>query len=211
MLVLSITGASDTGKTRLITSLIKELTKRGYRVGCIKHCPEGFELDHPGKDSHRFRKEGAWGVVVYSPGQIGVIKTTDEQVQPGDLAIDHLSGCDFVLAEGFKNAKKIRKFELLRKGIDEESKTEDAVAIISDFELNTDKPVLHPDEPGRIVDFLEILTKEENGVVRLQINDKNIPLNPFLKTTLKNTILGLVSSLKKKEGVTKRIDIKLEV
>lgn len=211
MLVLSVTGASDTGKTRLITLLIKELTKRDYKVGCVKHCPRGFELDHPGKDSYRFRREGALGVVVHSPGQIGVIKTVDEKSHLDDLAIDYLMGCDFVLAEGFKDEVGIKKLELLRKGINEKSKIKDAVAIISDSEVATNRPLFRPDEIKKIADFLEGLSEKKKGLVRLQINDKTIPLNSFLKTTLKNTILGLVSSLKREEKAIKNVDIKLEV
>jgi len=211
MLILSVIGVSDTGKTRLITLLIKELTKRGYRVGCIKHCPRGFELDHPGKDSYRFRKEGACGVTVYSSNQIGIIKTIDEETHLDSLVIDYLMECDFVFAEGFKDEAGTKKIELIRKGVSEKAEIEDTVAIISDFELNISKPVFHPDEPEKIADFLEALTEKENKLVRLQINNKTIPLNPFVRTVLKNTILGFVSSLKKKEELIKRIDIKLEV
>ena len=50
---------NDRGKTTLLIELVEELTRRGVRVGTIKHSSHSHELDTPGKDSFRHRQAGA--------------------------------------------------------------------------------------------------------------------------------------------------------
>ena len=51
---ITIVGRSGTGKTTLLIKLVKELTGRNYRVGCIKHHHgKDFEIDHEGKTDKR--------------------------------------------------------------------------------------------------------------------------------------------------------------
>ena len=68
--VVSIVGKSKAGKTALIESLVAELKQRGYRVATIKHSPEGFELDQPGKDSWRHVQSGSDAVIISSPQKL---------------------------------------------------------------------------------------------------------------------------------------------
>ncbi|MCK4255422.1 molybdopterin-guanine dinucleotide biosynthesis protein B [candidate division WOR-3 bacterium] len=210
MLLIGITGVSDTGKTRLINQLITELNKRGYRVGCIKHCPRGFKFDLPDKDSFKFRKSGARGVVLSSPNEIGLIKISTDENKLEDLAINHLSDCDFVLIEGYKRAKAVKKIELLRIGISEKPRIKDSVAIISNFSIKTEKPTFHPDDIKNIVNFLEKLSKGRDKITRLKINEKIIPLNSFVKNALTNILLGFLSTLKIDEDRIYKVDIRLE-
>lgn len=58
--IVSIVGTSGVGKTTILEKLIPELTRRGLRVGTVKHHAHGeFEMDRPGKDSWRHKKAGA--------------------------------------------------------------------------------------------------------------------------------------------------------
>ncbi|MCP4022340.1 MAG: molybdopterin-guanine dinucleotide biosynthesis protein MobB, partial [Desulfobacteraceae bacterium] len=54
-----IIGQPQSGKTTLITDIIKELTAKGAQVGSLKHSSHVHELDKPGKDSFLHRKAGA--------------------------------------------------------------------------------------------------------------------------------------------------------
>ena len=54
------------GKTTLVTRLLPVLTGRGFTVSTVKHAHDGFEVDFPGKDSHRHRAAGAVESVVSS-------------------------------------------------------------------------------------------------------------------------------------------------
>ena len=53
MKIIGIAGYSGSGKTTLIEKVIPLLVKVGLRVSLIKHAHHEFDLDHPGKDSHR--------------------------------------------------------------------------------------------------------------------------------------------------------------
>ena len=64
--VFSFIAYSNTGKTTYIVELIAELTRRGVRVGAIKHDAHEFEIDKQGKDSWRFARSGAQVVAVVS-------------------------------------------------------------------------------------------------------------------------------------------------
>jgi molybdopterin-guanine dinucleotide biosynthesis protein B len=60
--IICIVGASNSGKTTFLEKLIPELTKRGYRVGVIKHSATKLDMDHEGKDTWRLREAGASSV-----------------------------------------------------------------------------------------------------------------------------------------------------
>jgi molybdopterin-guanine dinucleotide biosynthesis protein B len=64
---LHVIGRKNHGKTTLVAQLVEELTKRGWRVGTIKHTHHHHELDTPGKDSHRHRLAGSQVVGILSP------------------------------------------------------------------------------------------------------------------------------------------------
>ncbi|HTS87393.1 MAG TPA: molybdopterin-guanine dinucleotide biosynthesis protein B [Gemmatimonadales bacterium] len=64
--VVGFVGSSGSGKTTLITAVLPLLMECGRRVGVVKHARHGFDLDRPGKDSHRLREAGATQVMVAS-------------------------------------------------------------------------------------------------------------------------------------------------
>lgn len=57
--VVQIVGYSDTGKTTLITCLIRQLTREGWQVGAVKRHAGELEMDQRGKDSWHHREAGA--------------------------------------------------------------------------------------------------------------------------------------------------------
>jgi len=105
---IHIIGGKNHGKTTLVVALVEELTRRGLRVGTIKHTHHHHELDVPGKDSHRHREAGAAVVGILTPGLQAVFwKPTagsDAEVPAGDARYEPFaaafSGCDLVLVEG---------------------------------------------------------------------------------------------------------------
>jgi len=95
-------GLSGSGKTTLIASLIEHWTARGLRLGAVKHASKSFQMDHRGKDSHRFRSSGAAGVAIASPTEFAVISTTETPMTSADLVAHLPTDLDVVLIEGFK-------------------------------------------------------------------------------------------------------------
>ncbi|CAN5230679.1 hypothetical protein BH10PSE17_BH10PSE17_17340 [soil metagenome] len=64
MRVFGITGYSGAGKTTLIERLLGVLAGRSIATSVIKHTHHDFDLDQPGKDSHRMRDACATEVML---------------------------------------------------------------------------------------------------------------------------------------------------
>lgn len=97
---LSVTGFHKAGKTRVVVSIVRELTKRGYRVGTVKHIPEkNFTIDQPGKDTWVHAKSGAKLVVSLAPKEVAKIEKRSAKIEE---VLQGLQGLDFVIVEGFK-------------------------------------------------------------------------------------------------------------
>ncbi len=104
MKVFGLTGWSGSGKTGLMVRLIPALTARGLRVSTVKHAHKGFDIDHPGKDSHNHRLAGATEVVVSSPLRWAVmheLRDGEPELSLPDL-LTKLTPVDLLLIEGFK-------------------------------------------------------------------------------------------------------------
>ena len=107
-----VTGFKKSGKTAVVEELVRELIKRGYRVGTIKHIREKeFSMDSPGKDTWRHAQAGASVVVSLAPREVAIIKK-----RPGklDKIMSTLQGLDFVILEGFRESKGIVKIAVAR-------------------------------------------------------------------------------------------------
>ncbi|MGQ4877106.1 molybdopterin-guanine dinucleotide biosynthesis protein B [Billgrantia sp. LNSP4103-1] len=117
--LLGIAAWSGTGKTTLLEGLLPRLAQRGLRVAVIKHAHHAFDVDQPGKDSHRLRQAGAAPMLVASRARWAMMMETPEQ-QEADLAqlIETVRGQrpDLILVEGFK-AWPLPKLELYREAL----------------------------------------------------------------------------------------------
>lgn len=100
--VFAVSGYKNTGKTTVITRLVPELTRRGYRVAVIKHDGHDFTPDVPGTDSYRHREAGAYGTAVYSDDRFMVTKTWSHT--DVDFLIPMFPEADIILIEGLKNS-----------------------------------------------------------------------------------------------------------
>jgi molybdopterin-guanine dinucleotide biosynthesis protein B len=101
--VFGITGWKNAGKTTLVEGLVRELVRRGLKVATVKHAHHDFDIDQPGKDSHRHRQAGAAEVIVASSRRWALIHELRDEVEPELSALlAKLSPCDLVLVEGFK-------------------------------------------------------------------------------------------------------------
>lgn len=151
-----IVGYSDSGKTTVLEKLIPEFTRRGYRVGTIKHHHGSrLELDKPGKDSWRHKAAGAATAVVSSPTRIGMVRDIDEDPGPQGL-LPLFPGMDIVLCEGYKTAA-CPKVEVFRHQSGNDPVCRDdprLLATIGDRPAETDAPYFRWTESGRLCEFL---------------------------------------------------------
>lgn len=157
---LSFVAKSGTGKTTLLEKVIAELKGRGYRVGAIKHDAHRFDIDHPGKDSHRLTAAGADTMLISSPEKLALVKKHAEPPPIEELLATYFGDMDIVLTEGFKKSglpkievhRKERSATLLCRG---EEHDPTLLAVASDEALDLDVPVLDLNDPARVADFVE--------------------------------------------------------
>lgn len=157
---VSFVAKSGTGKTTLLEKVIAELKLRGYRVGVIKHDAHRFEIDHPGKDSHRLTQAGADTMLVSSPDKLALVKQYAAQPPVQELIATYFGDVDLILTEGFKKSglpkievhRRERSATLLCRG---ENHDATLVAVASDSPLELDVPLLDINNIGQVADFLE--------------------------------------------------------
>ncbi|WP_027962090.1 molybdopterin-guanine dinucleotide biosynthesis protein B [Halomonas halodenitrificans] len=104
--LLGIAAWSGTGKTTLLEALLPRLNARGLRVAVVKHAHHGFDVDQPGKDSHRLRQAGASPMLVASRARLALMMETPDQDEAdlqALLAMVAAQRPDLVLVEGFKD------------------------------------------------------------------------------------------------------------
>ncbi len=116
--LLSVLGKKGSGKSGVIENLISLLKERGHRVGLIKHLSKpGIEIDHPGKDTYRYRKCGAETVVLSGQNQLAVFSDLAEEM-PLEKILSFFDGYDLVLLEGYF-LESVMKIEVHRAELGE--------------------------------------------------------------------------------------------
>lgn len=157
MKLIAIAGYSGSGKTTLIEKVIPRLVVDGYRVSLIKHAHHEFDVDVPGKDSHRHRMAGATEVLVSSSNRWVIMHELRGSPEPTlDEQLAHLSPCDLVIVEGWKH-HAIPKIEVHRKLADKPLLFPDdrhVVAIATDETLATDLPQFALEDADAVADFI---------------------------------------------------------
>ena len=158
MKVLGLAGWSGSGKTTLIDRLLPELVGRGLTVSTIKHAHHSFDIDQPGKDSHRHREAGATEVLVTSARRWALMRELREKTEPTiEELLARMTPVDLLIVEGFK-ADAHDKLEVFRRSIGKPLQCVDdphIVAVASDGPVpESAVPVLDLDHTAAIADFV---------------------------------------------------------
>lgn len=157
---LSFVAKSGTGKTTLLEKVIIILKDRGYKLGVIKHDAHKFDIDHPGKDSHRLTAAGADTMLISSPEKLALVKKHQAAPSVRESIKKYFSDMDIVLTEGFKLGdlpkieihRKERSSELICRG---ENHDNTLIAVASDDSLELDVPVLDLNSAETVANFIE--------------------------------------------------------
>lgn len=156
MIILSIIGKSNSGKTTLILKLLPELKKKGYKVAVAKHCPSGFDLDAEGKDSWKFAQAGSNGIFLSSPEKEAIVRPMAGKMSLKEKLLDYFSDFDIVLMEGYKKEPGIKKIQVLRNEAGGNIITSnEIIAYITDMDIETDKRVLNVNDIEGMISFIE--------------------------------------------------------
>lgn len=160
--ILGFVAYSGTGKTTLLEKLIPVLMRRGIKIALLKHAHHDFDIDTPGKDSHRLRQAGAGQVMVASQKRWALM--TENPASEGEpqlcQLLEHFNSelFDLLLVEGFKH-ESYPKIELQRRALAKplmHPNDSDIIALATD---NPQKGALIPqldiNSPEAIADFIQ--------------------------------------------------------
>jgi molybdopterin-guanine dinucleotide biosynthesis protein B len=235
MRIFGITGKKNTGKTTLVTLLIPELKKIGFKVGTIKKTHSGFDI--VGRDTEKHSDAGA--EIVGGIGEETLFKVNKTMKLHKVLQfMKEIEDLDFIILEGFK------KSPYLKIATTKYTNSDETIAKIVDVnKISKDKDMLN-----EIIDLIQdksygILqnlnckkcgynTCEEfrkakiNGIAKreiqcltdidtaiLKVDNEIIPMNPFVNSIVQNIVNGLVDSLRTDEfgaKSIKKIELKIQ-
>jgi len=153
--VVAFVGRSGSGKTTVIEKVVGELVARGYRVATVKHHGHDFEIDVPGKDSHRHARAGAEVAMVSAPGKFAVIRRVERERTLAEIAAE-AGDVDLLIAEGFKHVAPVR-IEVSRRECPEGliSTADEVIALVTDHASLPGVPGFGLDDAAGIADLLE--------------------------------------------------------
>lgn len=157
MTLFGITGWKNSGKTGLVERLVTHFTQAGLTVSTIKHAHHAFDVDTPGRDSHRHREAGAHEVLVSSRDRVALMREHRGAPEPTlPELLTQLSPADLVLVEGFKREPH-PKIECHRAAIGQPliaSEDPSIIAVASDAQPDAPVPVLHLDDTAAIANLI---------------------------------------------------------
>ncbi len=199
--IVTFIGWHDSGKTTLASQVVRHLKTMGYRVAVIKSSKEpGIEFDSPGTDTTKHRMAGADSVMFVGPDRM-VLQAGNENLPLVALSYRYFPDVDIVIGEGFKDARRVPKIEILR---DRErmlrSRVSGVIAVATDLADVSGDNIFSLDDSPRIAQFIEkrFLLQQRNKQDRavLFVNGQRIPLKNFVQEVLASTVGGFVGSLK---------------
>ncbi|MGJ8603455.1 MAG: molybdopterin-guanine dinucleotide biosynthesis protein B [Marivita sp.] len=157
MKLYGVTGWKNAGKTGLMERLVTEITGRGFAVSTVKHAHHTFDVDHPGKDSHRHRVAGATEVLLASRNRFALMHELRDEDEPTlEFLLSKLAPVDLVLVEGYKRDRhpkvEAHRAETGNTLIAPGDPTIRAVA--SDTPMALDRPVFDLNDTVAIADFI---------------------------------------------------------
>jgi molybdopterin-guanine dinucleotide biosynthesis protein B len=249
--IIGVVGSKDSGKTAIVESAVRTLTRKGYSVATVKHVNQkSFSLDTKGKDTWRHSIAGANPVVSVSDIETGILIKDGVKRFSLDALLRFASEADLIMLEGFswlvlndeyvgkilcvKNREEYEDFKKKAKG--------EVIAFCSMRHLG--KPILRIKEDSEILvkQALKFIRKKQkiskilsilpgldcgkcghstckemalaiyakaaklNDCVplrlkselktRITVNDVEVPIQPFVSEIIRNSILGMITSLK---------------
>lgn len=155
--IISVVGKSGVGKTTALEQVIREIKRRGHRVGTIKHDRHGFEMDKPGKDTWRHAQAGSDVVAISGPHKMALIRQLEAEM-PLEEIVPLMGTVDLVITEGYKSGT-MPKIEVTRRerGTEILCQAEELIGIMTDHPLDIPVPQFALDDAAGVVDLLERL------------------------------------------------------
>ena len=213
MKIVSVVGKKNTGKTSLTVKIIDELTKRGYNVASIKHSHHSIEMDKENTDTWKHKQAGA-NLVVGVGSTTFFNARTEMDLNRILFLIKHFDTFDFVVIEGYKSYNypkiitspnvrdeytiaEVDSFTIDEEGVSRladliEQRGHDIVDTLfaNNCGFNNGETIASEIRNGNlIVDDLDDVHSY------LSINGHVVGLNRFVSDFLKQSVVGVISTL----------------
>lgn len=191
--VLGIYGESNTGKTMLIVKIIKTLSLENFKVASVKITNKDIGVDTKGKDTWKHGEAGADLVVFSSNSETAYLSKNKTSIEKIIQNIDALGNYDVVLVEG-ANDEKIPKIR------------------IGKISKRTNTVFTFDDNFNEIIKFIknEIFGRKNMQKTIIKVNGKKIPLSEFPEEFIKNSVCGMLKTLKGVDEI-KNVEMSFEV
>ena len=170
MNIVGIIGASALRERNLVEDVILSLRFDGWTVSTMKRAPDGFDIDQPGKVSHRRREAGCREVMLVGDRRLALMMEFREDPQPSlEWLAARLLPVDIVVAEGFRGAAvpTIEIFVAARQQEPRCRSDPNIVAVVTDDGIDCSVPRFRPgDVDGLcrfIVERLALTAAEKTG------------------------------------------------
>jgi len=218
--IIGVVGSRQSGKTTTVETIVRELTRKGYRAATVKHIHEpDFTIDTKGKDSWRHAQAGAHIIVSVAAKELTIIKKVDTaKYTLQDITKNCEDDTDIIVVEGLrdkvaqdlnvpkivtaKNKDEIEEARQIFKPIlaftGPISKAETATLKIPYVDVKK--------EPKKLIEIIDkrigpIIRKrrEAKETLSINVNGKMLPLNPYVQKVTRNVMFAVISTLK---GIT---------
>lgn len=157
MKAFAIVGSSVLRKAPFVERLVEVLRFDGLSVSVIKHAPDGFDMDEPGKGSYVRREAGAREVMLVGDKRLVLLCEYGPTPQPPLAALlARLEPVDIVIVEGFRTAE-LPTLEVHRPSsgrLPRWPSNRNIIAVVSDEAVETALPCFRLDDVGGIADFI---------------------------------------------------------
>jgi molybdopterin-guanine dinucleotide biosynthesis protein B len=152
------------GKTTVLVRIVRELKRRGRRVGTVKHDTHGFSIDKPGKDTWRHAQAGSDAVVISGPQKMALIRRLDEEMSLDDI-VPLMGNVELVITEGYKGGAK-PKIEVSRSACGTKllCTKEELIAIVADYPVDLPVEQFGLEDAAGVCNVLERLFLQDAEV-----------------------------------------------
>jgi molybdopterin-guanine dinucleotide biosynthesis protein B len=216
MPIIAVVGSRQSGKTTTVEAIVRGLTEKGYRVATAKHIPEvDFTIDTKDKDTWRHAQAGAKTVMSAAPNELTTIRKIDtSEIDLNTLVQQCEKHVDILIIEGFR--KLVAKNPLIPKVVTIKTAKEiletskffqPIIAFETSLQLkaeNLKTPIVNAlQEPQKLVDIVD---KQVGPIIKqrrtlkealdIQVDGKQLQLNPFVHRFMRNVVLAMLSELR---------------
>jgi molybdate transport system regulatory protein len=199
---VAVVGPAGSGKKKLVAQLIPRLKDRGLLAGVLDLTTVPGD---PPEDAQAWLAAGAQNVVASPDGQRALIHAAGgEPLAPEAVAANYNLGCDVVLivSPTRQHLPSIDVFDQNLADRPATRKQKHVLAVYGDappHENWTHVPLDRPEDLAPLIEETVRAEDREPGV-KLLVNGRKIPMLPFVRDIVANSVTGMVKSLKSCEN-----------